>query len=193
MLFNTLEEAEELALKNRYELMQLEQAANASQSAVAIADAGFLPGINLVVDYGFQGEKYRFTKDDDYWMASAVLSWNLFNGFSDKARREQKVIDLKNTRAALDQLKTQIRLQVRNAFYALQVSRKSLLIAAEQEKSATETFKIVSKKYEQGMASQVEFVDARVSMTNAATNNIITRFDYLIHKVELNKTLNVWN
>jgi len=43
--------------------------------------SGKLPNLFVVVDYGFQGEKYQFNKEQDYMQASAILTWNLFLAF----------------------------------------------------------------------------------------------------------------
>jgi len=185
----SLKASEEQALNQRSEIKQFEFALSATENATSISKSSYFPNLNLVVDYGFQGEEYRFTKDDDYWMASAVFSWNLFNGFQDKAKREKAVLDNRIMKSRFSELKNQLRMQVKNAHLGLQVSQKSLLSAKEQEIQASESFKIVSKKYEEGLAPQIEFIDARVNMTNAGINNIISRYDVFIKEAELDHVL----
>ena len=41
----------------------------------------------LAVDYGFQSRDLAFRSSQDYWAVSAVVSWNVFNGGQDAARR----------------------------------------------------------------------------------------------------------
>ena len=38
-------------------------------------ESGKLPDMFVAVDYGFQGEKYRFNRNQDYVQASAILTW----------------------------------------------------------------------------------------------------------------------
>jgi len=80
-LISDYEVAKEQAFEKREELQQIKKAISASDESAAIVRSRYFPGINAVVDYGFQGEEYRFTDKDDFWMASLVMEWNLFKGF----------------------------------------------------------------------------------------------------------------
>ncbi|NOG45319.1 MAG: TolC family protein [Calditrichaeota bacterium] len=184
-----LNTSEERALKHRDEIRQIEHALSATENAHALSGSGYFPNLNLVMDYGFQGAEYNFSKENDYWMASAVLSWNLFNGFQDNAKREQAAMDNKIMQARSNELRKQIRMQVKNAVWGLQVSHKTLLSAQKQETQANESFKIVSTKYKEGVASQIEFIDARLNMTNSRINNIISKYDFFIKQAELDHVL----
>jgi len=179
-----LKNAETQALNQRNEIKQLTYAVNASQSLVGLASANYYPRLNIVFDYGFQGAEYRFSDNDDYWMASAVLSWNLFNGFQDYEKRQQAQIENKILQVQLQQLKDNIRLQVKDSFYVLDTAKKNYESAREQENYSNESYKIISKKYEQGLASQIELIDARVNMTNSKIGSVVNYYNYLICYVE---------
>ncbi|MCB0284056.1 MAG: TolC family protein [Calditrichaeota bacterium] len=187
----TAESAAEKAIASRNEIHQIDQALEARRQAVSIGTARFLPQVNVVVDYGFQGEKYRFTQKDDYWMASALLSWNLFNGFGDKAKREQAVLEYKSLKNDLSQIKQQIRLQAHDAVWAVQESEKQLLQSREQLKAAKEVYKIVEKKYRQGMVTHIEMIDAATSLTNAEITNNINKFEILKRQGHLKQVLGI--
>ncbi|RMI02852.1 MAG: TolC family protein, partial [Calditrichaeota bacterium] len=175
------------ALRHREEFRQLSEALKAAGSQVGLARAAFLPGISLVYDYGFQGEKYRFGKQDDYWMASVVLRWNLFHGFQDKAAMQQAQIQRKKLRVQQQELEQQIALQVQEAYENVVVARQTLLAAQERVISARKSFEIVRKKYREGMAPQIEFLDARTTLTRAEINHILARYDYHIRLAELER------
>ncbi|MCB0749678.1 MAG: TolC family protein, partial [Ignavibacteriae bacterium] len=81
------------ALNNREELKQLDLVSEVFGDKESIQISKYLPGISFAADYGFQGEKYQFDKDHDYWMASVVLQWNLFNGLRDYEQQEQAEIE----------------------------------------------------------------------------------------------------
>jgi len=62
-----------------------------TQFAVTIAISVIISAFNALtlspaVDYGFQGPDFAFRSSQDYWVASLVVSWNLFNGGRDAAR-----------------------------------------------------------------------------------------------------------
>lgn len=179
--------AENSALKKRDEFMQLQQSIRAAQSGVSAENTKYLPGVNAVFDYGFQGEKYRFGKNDDYWMASLVLSWNLFNGFQDRARVQQAKLAKKSLEARQAELKQQIALQVREVYYNMIVAGKNVLTANERVLSARKSFRIVERKYREGMAAQIEFLDTRTTLTHAEINQIVSKYDYQIALTEFER------
>jgi len=184
--FNT-QSMYETALNNRDEFKQLNSAINASSNNTSLAQSGYYPGVVLAVDYGFQGEEYKFTKDDDFWMASLVLQWNIFNGFQDKAKAEQAEWDTKELEIKKLELQKQINLQVREAIKNLNVAKAKLQTASDRKESAGKSFAIMKKKFENEMASHLEFIDARTTYTQASVNQTIVEYDYLIKEAELER------
>ena len=175
------------ALNNREEIKQLKILTDITKKNTSITKTSFIPGINGVLDYGFQGEQYRFTEDDDFWMASLVLQWNLFKGFQDKARYEQSRLEEKKLTTKYEEFKKQIELQVKQVFDNFHIAQKSIDAAYQQLNSAKASFKIINKKYEQGMSAQIEFLDARNSLTNAEINLILKIYDYYIKCAEIER------
>lgn len=182
-----LESAWAVALKNREELSQLEKAVEIAGYSKKIASSGFLPGISVVGDYGFEGEQYNFDKDHDYWMVSGVLQWNLFRGFQDEAKSQQAEIEKKRLQTKRKELENLVRLQVQQAMNNLIAAKKSISTAKVRRRSAEESFKITEKKYREGMAVLVEYLDARTTLTRARVNEILTYHDFLRGKAELEK------
>lgn len=172
-------------LERREDLRQLRHALAAAASQVRLHESSLLPGIAAVVDFGFQGETYRFTGKDDYWMASLVLSWNLFNGFQDEARKRQALLGRRILEKQALEAEIRIRIQLRDALRALQVARRVLAAAAETERSADASFRIIAKKYEQQMVPQIEYIQARSESTAARTAHVIAGFDLRIREAEL--------
>ncbi len=187
-LFPAVPESAELearSLRQREEIRQLQHAAAAAANHVKLSQSTWLPGITAVVDYGFQGETYRFTKNDDYWMAALVLSWNLFNGFQDDARKKQALLEKKILEKQGQETETRIRLQLQDATHSLQVARQVLAAAGETRRSAEASFAIIAKKYEQQMVPQIEYIQARNEFTAARSASLIAAFDLHIKEAQL--------
>lgn len=184
-----LEEAESRALQSRDELFQLENVVAISEGQIGLSKSSFLPNVTFVADYGFQGEKYRFTDEDDYWIASMIMHWNLFKGFQDKNRIQQAKLEKRQRETQLSELKKQICLQVREAYHNVIVARKTISAAGERRRSAQQTFRIIDRRYREGMVSQIEFIDARTTMTEAEINGIVADYDYFIRRAELERVI----
>ncbi len=175
------------ALQHRGEFRQLQEAVNAARHTIGLHKSSILPSASAVFDYGFQGEKYRFTGNDDYWMGSLLLSWNLFRGGQDAARKNQALYEKKRLETQYKELENQIKLQVKEAYYNLEVAKKAIISTHDTLKSQKEAFSIVAKKYEQGMVPQIEHIKARNDYTSAEISHIIAIYDYYIKEAHLER------
>ena len=175
------------AMDHHEAITQFNAAIKASENGVKIQKSSFLPIISFAFDYGFQGEKYSFTDKDDYWMASAVMQWNLFNGFQDKAKINQAKLQKRELDLKKQQIKEQIKLQIKEAHKGIYVANKAILAAKAQENSARKSFEIVERKYNQGMAPQIEYMDAQTTFINAKMNVVVKNYEYSISLAELEK------
>jgi len=173
------------AIERREELKQLKMAMELSGYQKDIKTSDFLPDLNLVGDFGYQGETYKFDSDHDYWMVSGLMQWNLFRGFSDQAGRQQVEIEKQKLRLQMKELKQQIQLQIQKAVSNYQSAGLMVISATEEQGSAVESFRMVEKQYEAGAVPLIAFLDAQNSMTSAGMNQIIAVYDLLIKKAEL--------
>jgi len=178
-----------VALSEREEIAQLEQALAIARYQKSIHASSYLPDLNLVGDFGYQGAEYRFDKEHDYWMVNGLLKWNLFRGFSNRAQVQQAKIETESIRAKLEELKRQIELQVQKAESNFHSTRGQLAAANKQLESTSEAFRLVEKQYEQGMLPMIRFLDARNAMTAARVRQVVARYDLLIRRVELEKVV----
>jgi outer membrane protein TolC len=182
-----LEELIRHARTGREELKQAEYGIRATDAKERAATAAFLPGLVLAVDYGFQGDTYRFDRDHDALVASLALQWNVFNGGRDVARREQALLDGRRLRLARQDLERRIELDVRQAYDAALVARDAIATAQDRLAAAKRSFELVSRRYDEGMASHIEFIDARVAYTRAGLNLIVTRQSYATRCADLER------
>jgi outer membrane protein len=175
------------AIENREELKKLENYSNINEMQIRLNQSEKLPDLFIAVDYGFQGEKYDFNKNQDYVQASAVLTWNLFSGFQNRTKIKQAMIDKTIIDSQLQEAKNQIGLQVINVMNELLTAEKGITAAESRLKNAIEGFRLVNRKYEEGQASLIEFIDARTTLTRSEENLIISKFRYLSCFAEFEK------
>lgn len=169
----------ESAVQNREELKKLETYNDISGLKVRMSNTDKLPDMFIAVDYGFQGTEYRFNNEQDYLQASAVLSWNLFSGFQNKSRLKQARLDKDAASQKIEETRKQIALEVINTMNELLTAEKGIAAAEARLRNAKEAFRLLNRKYEEGQASQIEFIDSRTSLTQAEENLIISKYRYL--------------
>lgn len=174
----SLDEASLLAIQNRDELLQIEQYQQLNVHVTDLHKGKNIPGLFGVVDYGFQGEQYSFTGEDDFVMASLVMKWNLFQGSTNRQKVQQSKIDGEKLDELYAETQQQIRLEVINYYYALQAAYESVQSARKQTRSAQRAYELISRKYTEGQSSLLELIDARSSLTSAVANSIIAGSDF---------------
>ncbi len=188
-----LQYSQENAINSREELDMIKSYEQANDYNLKMNKFNKAPNLTAVVDYGFQGEEYRFTSDDDFIMASFVLSWDLFKGFQNKSKIRQATIDKQIIETKYKETENQIRLQVINSYYELESAGKAITAAEQEKLSAGKSFEIINKKYKEGQANLIQFIDARTTMTSAEYNVIIATYDYKIKYAEFERAACLYN
>jgi len=175
------------ALTYREELAQAGSGISLARAQQRIATSAYVPSLALAASYGVQGDRYRFDRRSDVGLASVVLSWNAFNGGQDAARREQANATRTEADYRRREAQRAITLQVGNAFDAVQSARSTLTTASDRLASAQRAFGLVQRRFEEGLATPLEFLSARTAFTSAAINQVITRFTFATRVVELER------
>ncbi len=91
------------------------------------------------------------------------------------------------------ELELLIQLEVTNAFYALEAAEKEIAAINKQLGSSKKAFKIIDKKYSEGQASLIEYIDAMTNMTNTEERLIIANYDYLIKYSEYERVTGLYD
>jgi outer membrane protein len=180
-----LAELRAAALENRPEVEQLRHLARASEAQVRVARADRWPTLSLGADGGIQGEEYEFGRGANFATVSLLLNWTFFDGGARRAAVRQANASARKTHAQLDELTQQVQLEVQQSLDRLNTSADSLATAEARAEAARAAFRIASRKRDEGAISQVEFIDARSSLTSAEINFNLTRFAVLARQAEL--------
>lgn len=183
----SVDEALAHGLAHREELRQVDEGLAATEATVRIANAAFAPSVAIAADYGFQGRDVTFGRDRDFAVASLVVSWNLFNGGRDLARRQGALDEADRLQTLRRDLEERIRLDVCQAYDAALVARTAIQTAEDRVLAARRTFELVRRRYEEGLASYLELVDARGVWTSAELNRSLTFYRYAIRYVEFER------
>ncbi|MDF1571250.1 MAG: TolC family protein [Bacteroidales bacterium] len=179
-IFIPLDAAQEEAISNREELESVKryQVLNAQKRRMQQGHAS--PDLFGTVDYGFQGEEYRFTETDDFVLASLVLRWRIFQGMSNRNKVRQTVIEGEKLVQVLDEIEQKIRMQVIGDYYQALAAFQAIDAASKQVRAAQKAFSLIDRKYRENQSTLLEYIDARTSYTSAEANLIIATNEYFI-------------
>ena len=182
----TLDAAVQSASKREERRMAL-AASDGARAQGRAANSAFLPTLNLALDYGIQGNDYAFDRRHDVAMASVVLSWNLFNGGQDVARRQAAAAASRESALQLAEVDRRIALHVRTAWDAVQVARTAMTAADARLSAARSAFKLIDRRFIEGLASHLEWSDARAQLTSSELNQVLTRYQMAVRGIALER------
>jgi outer membrane protein TolC len=181
------------AMANRPEIKQLQFQERVGEKFVSLTKAGNKPSLALVGNYSW--ESYADTPGDVFdrdewknvWNVTLALELPIFDGLATRARVKQAKSGLRQIQIGMEQLEDGIGLEVRAAFFGFQESKELLKAQEETVQQAEESLRIANLRYENGMITNIELMDAELAFTQTQTNHFNALHDYVIAVAKLEK------
>lgn len=182
----------EYALSHRPDGIAANFAVKSSEENVNRAKAGSRPNISASFSGNFSGEG-AFKADHDYerWAAGIEMNWNIFDNNVTSAQVNQAKILQKKAESQAKQQIEKIYLEVHNAYTALRISEKNVKISEETINQAQEQFLIAKVRYEEGVDTNLNVMDAQEKLTQARTNYFSALYSYHTSKAQLEKAMGI--
>jgi outer membrane protein TolC len=177
------------SIQNREELRQLLTAESLQNTVLKINQSYKVPRINAFLDVGSQGFNFDVGGDSFYLLGGVTIDLPIYNG----NRNEQKIniaaMELAATtsqrNAVEDQLALQLQTSKTNYLSALRLFQSS----KAQVETAQRYFNDTVKRFREGAAIYVEYLDARNELTNAQLQQSIQLFQVWNTWVEVQRAI----
>lgn len=166
-----LAEYEKRALGERPEARVLNLAASIADNELAKAHGNLMPEVALHA--ALEADRQRFyDRGGANAMVSLELHWNLFNGFSDKARIEESKFSVQKTRAEKERASSAIRLQVRRAYADLKAAEERIAVAQASVAEAEESLRITQNRYQAGFNGVTDLLRTETALLEARSRHL---------------------
>lgn len=119
------------------------------------------------------------------------LNWNIFTGFQKRYQIQQQKIELEKIDNSVDQFENMIEMEVVETGLSLKNALSKLEVQRENRELADEIYRISQIKYEAGVGSNIEVVDADSALKEAQTNYYNALFEAIIARIDLNMALGI--
>lgn len=178
-------------LQTRIELAYLEKKNNSVQ---------YLPNIDLYAGWGmnagvrFSNDLWKFgerTIWPDYQLAGIAMYIPIFDGLKKAKLIQQNRLKIEQLGYQKSLLENSISLEVKQSRYSLESNIDKLESQQDNMELAREVYEHTRIKYQQGIGSNLEVIEADNSYMTAQTNYYSALYDALISKVELEKALGI--
>ena len=181
----SLEEAQQLALKN-YPILKSAQAdVQAREAQYVVAKSNYYPKLDIAVDQKWE-EDVDIPGYEEELRATAVARFNIFNGFSDKARIAETCYLIKEAREIQKNTQRQIIESIRLSWMAHQASQNTIASLQNYVKSTGATAEAFTKQWNIGRRTmfdvldiEAELVNAKIDLVNAQYDKIYTQYRIL--------------
>lgn len=122
-------------------------------------------------------------------IVGATLSLNIFDGMQRENKIRHEKLGLKKIQNDIDYFANTVELQVSNANSVLANAISSLNIQEQNLELANSVTKTSKIKYDEGIGSNLEILDAETSLKEAQSNYYMALYEAIVAKIELEKAL----
>ena len=183
----SFEEALHHAFEQRADLKAAEAQIRAAQRTLAAARAERLPSAAVNGDYGVIGTNPA--QSHGTFTVSGTLRIPLWQGGRAEGDAEQAHATLSQREAEMDDLRSQIEGEVRNAYLDLQAASSQVEVAQRNIQVTTETVELTKQRFQAGVTNNVELVQAQESLAVADLDYINSLFAHNLAKLSLARSM----
>jgi len=197
--FNTQEydtdvpNAVRLALENRPELRAADAQGRIAADGLAVAKAGRLPTVALTATYDFAGDKLKLENDawEKTYNGYLVMSLPIFDGFRTKSQIARSRSGIRQAEIARAGLEDGIELEVRSSMLGLEAAAEALRSQEKNVEVAGEGLKIANDRYLQGLATNLDVMDAQLALTRARNYRLQALHDLNLATASLKRAMGI--
>lgn len=165
----TAQDAVDLALCRHPQTREVWASARVQAAQVGVARAAWLPGVTgSASSTRFQNETNPFTRNS----AALSLSWLLFDFGQRSASNESARQLLDAATATQDATVQSLFLAALQTYYAAQAGQAAVVSASEAERAARESYQAADARYNVGIATPADRLQAQTAWSQATLNRI---------------------
>ena len=179
--------------EHRPELKQAEYAIDAAEAALVVARSGHMPKISATAGnyWGGTNESNWPGDDDDHWAVGINASMNIFDSGVTWSKIHAAQENLAKAKETQRQVQDAVELEVRTDYLGMREAEKRISTTQVAVAQAEEDYHIAVVRYQAGVGTNIDVMDAQVALTEAKTNYVKALYDYNTSKAALNTSMGV--
>lgn len=178
--------------QHRPELKQAEYAIDSAEAALVVARSGHMPKVyaNASNNWGGNGSDWP-GDDDENWSVGVTASMNVFDSGVTWSKIHAAQENLAKAKESQRQIKDNVELEVRTDYLNLREAEKRITTTQVAVASAEEDYHIAVVRYQAGVGTNIDVMDAQEALTQAKTNYYQALYNYNTSKAALNTSMGV--
>jgi outer membrane protein TolC len=186
----SVEEAFAQAKQKRNDIAAAQLRVQGMKAALDVAKADRYPSLSFVGNANMQTDEPRLKSEDwraKMWSATVDLSFPIFDGLRTKGKIRQTKAEFEQARLLSEQAIDGVRLEVEQAVSKLVEARKLMDSQVASVEQAQKGLDIADIRYKNGVGTQLEVLDAQVSLATARTNHFMSVYEHFMAVAELER------
>lgn len=181
------QEALQQAFAQRSDLKAAQAQLEAAERARAAARAERLPSFGVRADYGVIG--INPSEAHGTFSVSGTVRIPIWQGGRTQGQTEIAEAALVQRRAELEDVKSRIESEVRNAYFDLQAAASQVEVARKNIQVATQNLDLTRQRFDAGVSDNLEVVQSQEALSTANTDYINSVFAHNLAKLSLARAL----
>ncbi|WP_051555543.1 TolC family protein [Anaerovibrio lipolyticus] len=189
----TLPECDDYALIHRPDLFQKMYNLKQKKAEMEAAKSGMRPKLDAGVSRNIGGSS-AFKTDSvssDSWTAGVSLSWDIFDSGITSAQVNKKKAAVHRAEAELMDKVNSVRLDVRTEYLNMRAAEENIGTMREALEKAQEDYRIEVVRYNAGVGTNLEVMDAQDKLVSAKGDFINALYKYNYSKASLDTAMGV--
>ena len=180
----------DLALRQRPEIFQYTDAAKSAQEGITVAKSGYLPSISATYTNGWYNT--NFPGGNNYnWTVYLTTNWTFLDSGLTAGNVKKAVETYHKAQEQLRQTVDSVQLDVRSTYLSLKSAEQSIQTSSAAVGLAEEDYAIKVIRYQAGVGTNLDVLDAQVALTTAKNNYLKAMYDYNNYRSKLDKSMGV--
>ncbi|MBF0573779.1 MAG: TolC family protein, partial [Desulfamplus sp.] len=189
----TSEQCLSKAIDTRPDLKSLAHQMVMLEKDVEISEGKYYPLMRLNTGYYDQDKDYdslsslgtSMDQRNTYWSAGVNLSWNLFDGGRGWYEKRRSQIDMKRINEQVKEIKSKLEAGIVTSLMSLSEAEERIKATSDSITASKEYYDMENKRFQAGIATVSEVLDAQVSVTRAEVSYNQALLDYQLARAEL--------
>jgi len=165
------------AMLHRLDLQQSALQVKAAEAALNGAKAGWTPSVTGVASNRWSGNSWPGDEGNN-WGAGVNVNMNVFDSGVTKSNVAAAKANLMTAKESYRQDADAVQLDVRNCYFNLREAEKRISTTQVAVAKAEEDYHIAQVRYEAGVGTNTDVLDAQVALTRARNNFNTALYDY---------------
>ena len=147
--------------------------------------SAFMPKVDFEMTQNYNKNFNQFTGEDDRLQALLLVSYNLFNGGADEAKKKIKLSELSQEVSVVNDLRRQVieNVDLSWSFYLL--AQEQMPFLRDYKKHSKKTLKFYTKEYTLGERSMLDLISAENDLKRSKDELISAQYALLLSKYRI--------